>query len=112
MALKALRCSGDDGSPQHRSVLRAIHTLNSPKNYNRLLKGLSPIHRRAGAERKASCGVLGGHFHRWLLWSAMVVSVNVGRWRLASDQPTEGIVTLVYGNIFFIPTYIPYILDI
>ncbi len=33
MALKALLCSGDDESPQHRSVLRAIHTLNSPKNY-------------------------------------------------------------------------------
>jgi hypothetical protein len=29
MALKALLCSGDDESPQHWSVLRAIHTLNS-----------------------------------------------------------------------------------
>ncbi len=33
MALKALLCSSDDESPQYRSVLRAIHTLNSPKNY-------------------------------------------------------------------------------
>ncbi len=44
MALKALLCSGDDESPQHRSVLRAIHTLNSPENYSRLFGGLSPIH--------------------------------------------------------------------
>ncbi len=44
MALKALLCSGDDESPQHRSVLRAIHTLNSPQNYIRKLGGLSPIH--------------------------------------------------------------------
>jgi hypothetical protein len=44
MALKALLCSGDDELPQHRSVLRAINTLNSPKKYIRLLGGLSPIH--------------------------------------------------------------------
>ena len=52
MALKVLLCSGDDESPQHRSVLRAINTLNSPKNYIRLLGGLSPIHspRRRGAQ--------------------------------------------------------------
>jgi hypothetical protein len=44
MALKALLCSGDDESPQHQSVLRAINTLNSPQKYIRLLGGLSPIH--------------------------------------------------------------------
>jgi hypothetical protein len=44
MALKALLCSGDDASPQHRSILRAIHTLNSRKNYIRLFGGLLPIH--------------------------------------------------------------------
>jgi hypothetical protein len=38
MALKVLLCSGDDALPQHWSVLRAIHTLNS------LLGGLSAIH--------------------------------------------------------------------
>jgi hypothetical protein len=43
MALKAFLCSGDDELPQHWSVLRAINTLNSPKNYIRLLGGLSPI---------------------------------------------------------------------
>jgi hypothetical protein len=46
MPLKALLCSGDDALPQHRSVLRAIHTLNSLKNYIHLLGGLSPIHSR------------------------------------------------------------------
>ncbi len=52
MALKALLCSGDDESPQHWSVLRAINTLNSPKKYIRLLGGLSPIHlmRQRGAQ--------------------------------------------------------------
>jgi hypothetical protein len=43
MALKALLCSGNDELPQHQSVLRAINTLNSPKNYIRLLRGLLPI---------------------------------------------------------------------
>ncbi len=53
MALKALLCSGDDELPQHWSVLRAINTLNSPKNYIRLLGGLSPIH------SKCWCGAQG-----------------------------------------------------
>ncbi len=44
MDLKALLCSGNDDSPQHRSVLGTINTLNSPKSYIRLLGGLSPIH--------------------------------------------------------------------
>jgi hypothetical protein len=39
MALKALLCSGDGASPQHWSVLRAIHT-----HYIRLFGGLSTIH--------------------------------------------------------------------
>jgi hypothetical protein len=44
MALKVLLCSGNDALSQHRSVLRAIHTLNSPKNYIHLLGWLLPIH--------------------------------------------------------------------
>jgi hypothetical protein len=44
MPLKVLICSGDDASPQHRSALRAIHTLNSLKSYILLLGGLLPIH--------------------------------------------------------------------
>jgi hypothetical protein len=52
MALKALLCSSNDEFPQHQSVLRAMNTLNSPKNYIRLLGGLSPIHstRWSGAQ--------------------------------------------------------------
>jgi hypothetical protein len=44
MPIKALLCSGNDASPQHWSVLRAIHTLNSLKNYIHSLGGLSPTH--------------------------------------------------------------------
>jgi hypothetical protein len=44
MALKVLLCSGDDVLPQNWSVWRAIHTLNSPPNYIRLLGGLPTIH--------------------------------------------------------------------
>ncbi len=101
MDLKALLCSGDDESPQHRSVLRAINTLNSPKNYTCLLGGYHPSIRCVGAEQKVSCGALGGHFCRRRLWLAMVVMVDVGRWRRTSDQPTVGIVKIVYGSISF-----------
>jgi hypothetical protein len=45
-------------------------------------------------------GVQGGHIRRRRPWSAMVVLVVVGRWRLTSDQPTVGIVKIVYGSIF------------
>jgi hypothetical protein len=52
MPLKALLCSGDDALPQHWSVFRAMHTLNSLNNYTRMLGGLSPIHsmRRSGGK--------------------------------------------------------------
>jgi hypothetical protein len=100
MALKALLCSGDDELPQHRSVLRAIHTLNSPQKLYPLAWGVVVYPYVAPAERKASCGALGGHFHRRRSWSAMVVLVDVGRWRLTSDQPNVGIVKIVYGSIF------------
>ncbi len=46
-------------------------------------------------------GALGGHIRRRRPWSAMVVLVNDGSWRLTSDQPTVGIVKIVYGWIFF-----------
>ena len=44
MALKTLRCCGDSSSPEQRSTLRAINTLNPPKEYIHKLGGLSPIH--------------------------------------------------------------------
>jgi hypothetical protein len=44
MDLKALLCSGNDDTPQHRGVLGTINDLNSPKSYIRLLGGLLPIH--------------------------------------------------------------------
>ncbi len=62
MALKALLYSGNYESPQQLSVLRAIHTLNSPQNYACLLGGLLPIHLMHRRRAQASCGVLGGHF--------------------------------------------------
>ncbi len=51
-------------------------------------------------EGKASCGVLGGHFCQQHPWSAMVVLVIVGCWRLTLDQPTVGILTVIYRSIF------------
>jgi hypothetical protein len=101
MALKVLLCSGDDESPQHRSVLRAMRTLTAPKIVPACLGGYRPSIRCVGAERKVSCGALGGHFRRRRLWSAMVVMVDVGHWRCTSDRSTVGIVEIVYGIIIF-----------
>jgi hypothetical protein len=69
MAVKVLLCSGDDESPQHRSVLRAINTFNSPKKYIRLLGGLSHFHltRRCGAQ-----GLMWGARGPFLQAAAMV----------------------------------------
>jgi hypothetical protein len=52
MALKTFRCCGDASSPEQRSTLRAIITINPPKKYIRKPGGLSPIHlkRRRGAQ--------------------------------------------------------------
>ncbi len=44
MALKTLQCCGNSSSPEQRSALRAINTLNPPKEYTRKRGGLSPIH--------------------------------------------------------------------
>ncbi len=76
MALKALLCSGDDELPQHWSGLRAIHTLNSPKNYTCLLRGLLPIHltRRRGAQ-----GLMWGTSGPFPPVAAMVVYGCVGQ---------------------------------
>jgi hypothetical protein len=44
IALKTLQCCGNSSLPEQRSALRAINTLNPPKEYIRYLRGLSPIH--------------------------------------------------------------------
>ncbi len=103
MALEVPLCSSDDVLPHHRGVLRAIHALNNPKIIPACSGDCCPSIRHVGTERKASCGALGGHFRRRRPWLTMVVLVVVGRWRLTSDQPTVGIVKIVYGSIFFIP---------
>ncbi len=113
MDLKVLLCSGNDESPQHRSVLGTMKALNSPKKYiSACSGGYCPSIRRVDTERKVSCGVLGGHFCQRRLWLATVVMVDVGRWRHTSDRPTVGIVKIVDGSIFFIPMCIPCNLDI
>jgi hypothetical protein len=92
--------SGDDALPQNWSVLRAMHTPTAPISISACLGGYRPSIQCVGAEGKVSCGALGGHFHRRRLWSAMVVMVDVGHWRLTSDRSTVGIVEIVYGSIF------------
>ncbi len=101
MDLKALLCFGDDELPQHRNVLGTINALNSPKSSFACLGGYHPSIRRVDAEQKVLCGALGGHFRLRRLWLAMVVMVDVGRWRRMSDQPTVGIAEIAYGSIFF-----------
>ena len=94
-------CSSDDELPQHWSILRAIHTLNSPKNYIRLLGGLSPIHTLCW---RGAQGLIWGTRGPFLLAAVMVGYGCVGRcWQLEanSDQPTVGIIEIVYGSNFF-----------
>jgi hypothetical protein len=69
MALNALLCSGDCTLPQHWSDLRAIHTLNIPKNYICLLGGISPI---KWLHRIKAQGLMWGARGVFLLAGAMV----------------------------------------
>ncbi len=85
MALKSLLCSGDDASPQHQSVLKAIHPLNLQKIICTCLEGLPPSSNDSSMGRKASCGAQGGHFRRRQPWSVVVEMVVVGRWRLVTS---------------------------
>ena len=82
MAIKALPCSGNDASSQHRSVLRAIHPSPPNKIITACLGGLPPSSDDDGAGRKASCGAQRGHFCRRRPWLVVVEMVVVGRWRL------------------------------
>jgi hypothetical protein len=70
--------SGNDASPQNRSVLRAMQTPTAPKIISACLGAYRPSIGRVGAERKVSCGGLGGRFRRRRPWSAMVVMVVGG----------------------------------
>ncbi len=83
MALKVLLCSGNDALPQHGSVLRTIHTLNSPKNYIHLLGGLSTIHSMHWIRAQ---GLMWGTRGPFLPVAAMVCLGCVGRcWPLEAD---------------------------
>jgi hypothetical protein len=83
MALKRLLCSGNDALPQHRSVLRTIHTLNSPQNYIRLLGGLLPIHSILWCRAQ---GLMWGTRGPFLPEAAMVCYGCVGQcWPLEAD---------------------------
>jgi hypothetical protein len=83
MALKELLCFGDDALPQHWSVLRAIHTLNSPKNYIHLLGGLWTIHSMHWNEAQ---GLMWGTRGPFLPAAAMVCYGCVGRcWPMEAD---------------------------
>jgi hypothetical protein len=72
MALKTLRCCGNSSSPEQRSALRAINTLNPPKKYICKLGRLSSIYskRWRGAQ-----GLVWGARGAFLLAAAMVVVV-------------------------------------
>jgi hypothetical protein len=72
MALKTLQYCGNSSSPEQRSALRAINTLNPPKEYIRKLGGLLPIHsmRQRGAQ-----GLMWGAKGPFPPAAAMVVAV-------------------------------------
>ncbi len=72
MALKTLWCCGNSSLPEQRSTLRAINTLNPPKNYISKLGGLSLIHstRWRGAQ-----GLMWGARGPFPPAAAMVVAV-------------------------------------
>ncbi len=72
MALKTLRCCCNSSLLEQKSTLRAINTLNPPKNYIRKLRGLLPIHsmRWRGAQ-----GLMWGARGLFLPAAAMVVVV-------------------------------------
>jgi hypothetical protein len=70
--------SGDDASPQNRSVLRAMQTPTAPQIISACSGGYHPSIQCVGAERKVSWGGLGGHFRQRRPWLAMVVMVVGG----------------------------------
>ncbi len=107
------RCWGCAWPPKHSDVV-AIHCSHNrrvfwgsytPSTAPKIISACSGGCRQSiwhiGAERKVSWGALRGHFCQQQPWSAMVVLVLVGCCRLTSDQPTVGIVKIVYWIIFY-----------
>ncbi len=72
MALKTLRCCGDPSLLEQRSALRAINTLNPPKEYIRKLGGLLHIHL---LHRRGAQGLMWGARGPFPPAAAMVVAV-------------------------------------
>jgi hypothetical protein len=100
MAFKVLLCPGKNASPQHWSIFRATHTLNTPKNYTCLISKSSLIKWKHQSRVQGLIWGARGPFLSAAAMVAMVVLVAVGRWRLMSDRPTVGMVKIVYGRIF------------
>ena len=71
MALKTLQCCGVSSLPEQRSALRAINTLNPPKEHIRKLGGLSPIH---STHRRRAQGLMWGARGPFSPAAAMVVA--------------------------------------
>ncbi len=112
MPLKALLCSSNDALQQYWSVLRAVHTLNSPKNYIHLLGGLSTIRLThwIGAQ-----GLMWGTRGLFPPAAAMVCYGCVGCcWQLDANVSSINCRNSekCLWKYVFIPTWIPYILDI
>jgi hypothetical protein len=72
MALKTLQCCGNTSLLEQRGTLRAIHTLNNPKNYTPLLGELSAIHL---ARWRGAQGLMWGARGPFPPTAAMVVAV-------------------------------------
>ena len=88
MSVKVLLCLGDDASPQHWSVLRAIHPLNPHKIISAWLGGCCPWSEDNDTGCKTLCAALGGHFCRHGLLSVIVAMVVVDRQRQIIFIPT------------------------
>jgi hypothetical protein len=71
MALKTLQCCGNASLPEQRSALRAVHTLNNPQKYTRLLGGLSAIH---STHQRGAQSLMWGAGEHFPLAAAMVVA--------------------------------------
>jgi hypothetical protein len=98
MALKALLCSGNDLLPQHRSVLRAIHTLIPPQKLHPLARWIFPYQAKMSAWSTRPRVSARGAF---LPAAAMAGYGCVGHcWLLEAPVrlPTVGIVKIVYGS--------------